>query len=209
MTPDPSENAKSSQLRNTLILFGCILLLLINNLTGFLYYRVIDIKIERLEFDSTIGNDSFAIAKNKLEIDSLKKERHSYKSLTDNATDKVNMLRHSAMQKDKADLWFFLSTSGLYILCIVTLIPVTILSYIKKKVNDSIKFIIGILFMSGMLFIIMLITNYLLSKIPIIGGNLTWNYLLNFLFQLTIIASVFLGLLSIGKRNVKRQAAQS
>jgi hypothetical protein len=107
------------------------------------------------------------------------------------------------------DLWFFLSTSGIYLACAMALISFGVIGYIRNRYTNLLHFISGVIAVIFALLLVALFSYYILSKIPDLGNNWTWNYLLNFISQIVIAGGVLLVLLALGRRTLKLRAQQA
>jgi hypothetical protein len=107
------------------------------------------------------------------------------------------------------NLWFFLSTSGIYIACALALVPVVVISYIKKQYTSLLRLISGALVVMFACFLVALASYHILRKVPDLGNNWVWNYLLNFLSQIVVAGGILLGLLALGRRTIRLRAQQA
>jgi hypothetical protein len=107
------------------------------------------------------------------------------------------------------DIWFFISTSGVYAACAMAFIPFGIIAYIRKQYTNLFRFILGTVVVMFAVLLVALFSYHLLSKVPDLGNNWAWNYLLNFISQIVVAGGILLGLLATGRRTIKLRAQQA
>lgn len=161
-----------------------LILLLINNLTGFTYYYSVGKKIELIkELDESIYNNKSDSITMNFALD-LKKEIIDEKNLSDrfsNFISNINLSKYGKkIQKNK--LLFNLSSSGLWYLLIIIIIPLSFLNGLNTPFNEK---VIGAIIMGLLLSFFAWIYYIVFSLIPIINNNWTYNYIINLLLQIS------------------------
>jgi len=192
-------------------------LLLADNLFGFTYYYNISNKIEKAASINKLIGDSSISLNNKMLLISMRNEVLSretvietverkasfmYNKLKANASnDKENSLPNQQPERRnmpaRSGFWFVISSSGIYIIFTLITIPFILVSSVRT--SDYFNFLLGSIAALGAFYGMAAFNYYVFGLIPLIGGNWVWNYLINFILQVTILGLIGV-LLSRSKR---------
>jgi len=87
--------------------------------------------------------------------------------------------------------------------------PFVVIAYVKQQYTSLLRLIAGAIIVMSAIFLVALVSYHILNKVPDLGNNWVWNYLLNFLSQIVVAGGIFLGILALGKRTLKLRAQQA
>lgn len=192
----------------SIILLALVIALLINNLLGISYYYNISRKVEQIEKINQLLTDTSLTPSTRKTLTTWENEIINRKSVWDNT---VLYVQHTFLNKElridtvkvigkepmndnpvvtaqkRNNTWFFISSSFLYLLSMLTF-P---LIYIFMQRDDSWTDVLAIsLLVEGLIFLMAWLHYWVFSFIPMLCGSWTWNYVLNVVLQSGILITM-------------------
>lgn len=189
------------------------LILIIDNVMGFTFYYNNHKKLEELTLIDNLKNSKVLSNVSLYQIEKMESEINTRKNIPgylydlaisikdtefnvkkylpkDEApSEKVNY--HPTENPPRNNLILYLCSSWIFIMSSFIILVETIKKILKSKdVGLMFKDFVSAVFVIGMIILISLIPYYLLGKIPIIGKNWSWNYVLIF-FAPIIVGLIF------------------
>ncbi len=190
--------------------------MLANNIFGFTYYYNISNKLEKISAINLILKDSTITANNKLELTRIREEVLERVTIPEAIADRVsnayaqlkktNLNAHEdkaastqsiAIVSPRSSTWFLLSTSGLYIILVIVLLPVGLIAVMQTK--EALNGILGLFVVAFVMYGIGAFNYYVLNLLPQFGNSWAWNYALNAVIQISLLALLSLTYIRINK----------
>jgi len=187
--------------RATVIVLVLSLILLVDNITGFSFYYNKQRQLDQLKSISQLLKDTTISADTKTKLTALEQQTLDRKTIVDyslsflknisltSSSQPQNIKKNNA-KSIRNDFWFLVSSSGLYILVTILLVPVIL--FTDKKTPFFRLLATLIIFVFIMTFTAWF--NYWLFDIIIpdqLFGSWTWNYVANFLLQIGLVVGLF------------------
>jgi len=209
-----TDGTKKLSIRSATTIASIIILLFLDNVIGFSYYYNIDKKLSIVTQINTVLKDTSLQKGNKTYLVQLRNEIINHKSVKDKMWD---FLKNSNFQTNHT-----LTSSGIYyllniisatsfpIFITIIVVFVTVPMLLKKKgtffddTNSTI--ILKILGITALLYFVGILEVRVLLSIPLIFGNLIYNYCLNIAVNFLLL---FLFHISINKFNKHKVAKKS
>jgi hypothetical protein len=209
-----TDSEKRLSARATVFIIAICTLLIVDNLIGFSYYYNKQRQLEQLKSitellaDTTLTNDTRA------KLVTLQTQTFDRKNIIDysssflkNISSTDNKQSQNTTKTDakiiRNNIWFLITSSGLYILVTIFVVPVLLLTDRKtpflKLLASMIIFILVMFFTSWF--------NYWLfdKLIPDkLFGSWTWNYIVNFVLQIGLILGLLFATNTMNKTNASR-----
>ncbi|SDX75200.1 hypothetical protein [Flavobacterium degerlachei] len=196
-----TDSNKRLSTRATVIVLFIFSILLIDNITGFSHYYNKERQLEQLKSISVLLKDTTLAKLTRLELISLQKETFNRKNLVDHSLSFIKYMRstnnesnsnvtNTAKMPPRNDVWFLLSTSGIYILVTLLLIPILLLT---DKTTPFLKLIATLIIFGIVMFFTSWFNYWLFDKIipDMLFGSWIWNYIINFMIQIALIAGLY------------------
>lgn len=194
-----TDSNKRLSAKATIVVLTVIALLLTDNIIGFSHYYNNQRQLEQLKSISTLLKDSTLNSETKKNLLELQKTTFTRKNILEKSIDFMRGLKFNLSDEDenasskvegaRNDFWFLMSTSGLYILITILLIPVLL---ITDKKTPFLKLVATLIIFS----LVMAFTswfNYWLFELIIpdrLFGNWIWNYVINAIIQIGLIVGL-------------------
>ena len=177
-------------------IIGITLFIAIDKIVGFSYHYFIDKKIEEVELVGRILKDTTLEKNNRKELITLRQDILSKKYFYDYIADEVESIinndssikevsnKNSNIQEPRNNFIFLMSSSACYIIIYLVVLIAYLFdkkfSILQRIAMEIIIVVLGVILIS--------ILNWILGYVPKISQN-TWNYnyVLNFLIQITLI----------------------
>jgi hypothetical protein len=195
-------------------ILALISVVVIDNVTGFSYYYNKNRQLEQLESIKILLSDSTLTTETRQKLVVLESHVLDRKSIMDYS---LSFFKNISLTSSKPsqntinnngkiirnNIWFLLSTSGVYILTTIFVVPVLFITDRKtpfwKLLASMIVFVVVMFFTSWF--------NYwLFDKIipDKLWGSWTWNYIINFLLQIGLLIGLYSATTIMNKSNASR-----
>lgn len=186
----------------------------LDNVTGFSYYYNKNRQLEQLETIKILLSDSTLTVETRQKLVVLESHVLDRKSIIDYSLSffKNISLTSSKQSQDtinnnpkiiRNNIWFLLSTSGIYILTTIFVVPVFLITDRKTpfwKLFASMLIFTIVMFVTSWFFY-WLFDNILPDRL---FGSWTWNYIVNFILQIGLIIGMYFATTTINKSNASR-----
>ena len=200
--------------KTLIVIFSLATIFLVDNILGFSYYYSTGKKIEnvlalnRIINDTTTDSDTKIIAKT-LRTDLMTRKNIINQSvlffrnikLTNSKTDQTRPTIAAEKTKDsiiRNNFWFHLSSSGLFYLLGITLLP---FMFFMNPYESLIQRIATSIFTTLMFMSFGLVFYWICDFIPqLYFKTWIWNYLLNFVLQIVPVSSIIIYGNKMGKK---------
>jgi hypothetical protein len=196
-----TDRSKRLSTRATVIILTLFCILLIDNIFGVSFYYNKQRQLDQLQSVSLLLKDSTLSKETHLELVSLERQALNRKSIIDYSLSFFqNMSWTSSKQSQNTtnnnanpirnNFWFLISSSGLYILVTLFVVPVVLLS----KSNTPLLKLIATMVMFVIVMVFTCWFNYwLLDKLipDRLFGSWIWNYIVNFIVQIGLIVGLY------------------
>lgn len=183
--------------RATVVILTLIFLIFADNIIGFTHYYNNQRKLEQLESIANLLKDPNISESTKTQLKELEYSTFKRQDIIDQSSSflkNIEWTSSNASQNKinnsgkiiRNNLWFLLSTSGIYILITIILVPVML---ITDKQTAFLKLLASMFIFSVIMFFTSWFNYWLFDKIipDQLFGNWTWNYIINFLLQVGLI----------------------
>lgn len=207
-----TDRSKRLSTRATVIILTIFCIVLVDNITGFSHYYNKQRQLDQLNSISVLLNDTLLSNETKKELVELEKQTFKRKNIIDYSLTFINNISWTSQTSTKAkneiiiernEIWFLVSSSGLYIIVTIFVVPVILLTDKKtpffKLIASMIMFVIVMFFTCWF--------NYWLFDIIIpkkVFGSWTWNYILNFVLQIGLIIGLIFATNTMNKTNANK-----
>jgi len=200
-----TDRSKRLSARATVIIITLFCVLLLDNIFGVSFYYNKQRQLDQLKSITQLLKDTTLTADTRTKLIALEQQTLDRKTIIDYSSSFLKNISYTSSKQSlnitnnranpiRNDFWFLISSSGLYILVTIILVPVILFADKKTPIFRLIAtLLIFIIVMSFTAFF-----NYwFFDKIipDHLFGSWTWNYIVNFLFQIGLI----LGLLWASK----------
>lgn len=206
-----TDRSKRLSTRATVIILTIFCLVLVDNIIGFSHYYNNQRKLDQLKSISVLLDDPFLSIQTKSELLELEKQTFKRKNIIDYSIYLINNISWSEKSKieesvsiKRNDIWFLISTSGLYILVTIIVVPVLLLT--DKKTPFS-KLLASMIMFAIVMFFTSWFNYWLFDKIipDRVFGNWTYNYIINFVLQIGLVIGLFFATNTMNKVNTTRK----
>jgi hypothetical protein len=209
-----TDSEKRLSARATVFIISICTLLIVDNLIGFSYYYNKQRQLEQLKSITELLADTTLTTDTRAKLVTLQNQTFDRKNIIDysssflkNIASTDNKQSQNTTKADtkiiKNNIWFLLSSSGLYILVTIFVVPVLLLTDRKtpflKLLASMIIFILVMFFTSW--FNYWLFDKLLPDKL---FGSWNWNYIINFVLQIGLILGLFFATNTMNKTNASR-----
>lgn len=196
-----TDRSKRLSTRATVSILTIVCILLVDNIFGFSFYYNKQRQLSQLQSVSLLLKDSTLSNETHSKLVLLEKQALNRKSIIDHSLSFLHNMSWTSSRQDqnltdgnvktlRNNFWFLISSSGLYILATIFIVPVILLT---DKKTPFLK-----LFASMVLFIVVMIFtswfNYWLFDKVIpnrLFGSWIWNYIVNFAVQIGLILGLY------------------
>ncbi len=194
-----TDSKKRLSSRAAIIVLIIVTIFLFDNIFGFSEYFNNGRQLDQLKSISILLKDSTIKGDVRLDLISMQSKTLKRKNLIDNTIDFFESLSVSNQKKNvsaitskqtpisqRNNLWFLFSSSGLYIIVGILLIPVML---ITDKTTPILK-LIATLIMMAIIFTFGAWFNYWLFDLFLhdkVFGSWVWNYLFSFILQIVFV----------------------
>jgi hypothetical protein len=210
-----TDSEKRLSARATVFIISIFTLFLVDNLTGLSFYYNNQRQLEQLKLITELASDTTLTKETKVKLLKLQNETLERKNIIDYSSSflkNITLMSSKQTQKTKNiptksirnNVWFLISSSGLYILVTIFVVPVLLLTDKKtpflKLLASMIVFVLVMFFTSWF--------NYWLFEKIIpneIFGSWTWNYIINFVMQIGLIIGLVFATNTMNKINASHQ----
>ena len=195
-----TDKSKRLSARAAIFIICVLLILLADNIVGFSYYYNKERQLEQLKSVTDLLKDPAVDAQTRRKLLSLQREFLNRKDVIDHisgighnisiSSDQTVSPTENKALESRNFYWFLFSTSGIYILVTVILLPILLLF-------DRNTPFLQLLLMEIIFGIVMFFTawfNYWLFDkiIPYkLFGSWTWNYIVNFILQIILMIGLY------------------
>jgi hypothetical protein len=185
--------------------------LLANNLFGFTYYYNIHNKSEKIKEINELLKDSTITGVEKSTLINIRSEVLYRQTIVEIAAEKIadaysylktktfhkkqpqqNTEKPGRLMAARNNFWFLMSTSGLYIIVLLIAVPAILLASFQS--GQAFNALIGAILIIAIFYSISAFFYYAFGLIPRIAENWAWNYVLNFVLQITLTTLAAVGL---------------
>lgn len=194
-----TDRSKRLSARATIIVLTICCLIFIDNIIGFSYYYNRQRQLDQLQSISVLMKDSTLSRmthENLIKLEQQTFERQNIIELSSKFFKNIfssSTKREIVENKEKFtrnNFWFLISTSGLYIIVTIFVVPVLL---ITDKKTPFLKLIATLLIFMVVMFFSSWFNFWLLDKlIPNkLFGSWIWNYILNFIIQIGLVSGLY------------------
>ena len=195
-----TDKSKRISARATIFIISILLLLLADNIVGFSYYYNKERQLEQLKTVTVLLKDNTLDIRTRYKLKLLQQEFLSRKDFIDHivsfgdnisiASQKSNDVTINESLKKRSFYWFLFSTSGIYILVTIILLPILLLF---DRNTPFLQLLLMLIMFAIVMFFTSWFNYWLFDKIiPYeIFGSWVWNYIINFLLQMVLISGLY------------------
>lgn len=187
--------------RATVITLALVLVLLVDNITGFSFYYNKERQLDQLKSISLLLKDSAISADTKTKLVALEQQTLERKTIVDYSLSFLKKISWTSSKQSqntinnnpkiiRNEFLFFISSSGLYVLVIMLTVPIILLT---DKKTPFFKLIATLLISIIIMGFTAWFNYWLFDKlIPArLFGSWTWNYVANFLLQIGLAIGLY------------------
>ncbi len=183
--------------RATIFVLSVFIIILADNIIGFSHYYNKTRQLDQLEKVTTLLKDSTLNPTVRKDLTVLQQESLNRKTFIDYCNDFLNKIVDSNPKKSvirngvqRNEYWFIVSTSGIYIIITVLLVPVLLLT---ARTIPFLQLITMLLIFVTVMFFTSWFNYWLFDKIipDELFGSWTWNYVINILLQILLFFGLY------------------
>lgn len=206
-----TDSEKRLSARATVFIISVFTLFLVDNLTGLSFYYNNQRQLEQLKLITELSADTTLTKETKVKLLKLQNEILERKNIIDYSSfflKNITLMSSKQTQKTKNipiksirnNVWFLISSSGLYILVTIFVVPVLLLT---DKRTPFLKLLASMIVFILVMFFTCWFNYWLFEKlIPNeIFGSWTWNYVINFVMQIGLIIGLVFATNTMNKTN--------
>lgn len=189
-----TDRSKRLSAKATVIILAIAAILLMDNISGFSFYYNKQRQLEQLKSITELLKDTTLSSNTRIELIILEQQTLNRKNIVDysfslfkNLTLISSKSNQNAINNNRKssrnDLWFFISSSGIYLLVVILAIPIIFLTDKKTPIFR----LIATMLISALIIAFTAWFNYWLFGVIIpdqLFGSWIWNYIVNFLLQI-------------------------
>lgn|SRR5690554_3194834 len=189
-------------------------IIVIDNITGFSYYYNKNRQLEQLETIKILLSDSTLTSETRQKLIVLETHVLERKSIIDYSLTFLKNISLTNSKQSEAtknnngkiirnNIWFLMSTSGIYILTTILVVPVFL--FMDKK-TPFLKLLASMIVFVIVMFFTSWFNYWLFDKIipDRLWGNWTWNYIINFILQVGLMIGLYSATTIMNKTNASR-----
>jgi len=189
-------------------------IIVIDNITGFSYYYNKNRQLEQLETIKILLSDSTLTSETRQKLIVLETHVLERKSIIDYSLTFLKNISLTNSKQSEAtknnngkiirnNIWFLMSTSGIYIL--TTILVVLVFLFMDKK-TPFLKLLASMIVFVIVMFFTSWFNYWLFDKIipDRLWGNWTWNYIINFILQVGLMIGLYSATTIMNKTNASR-----
>ena len=206
-----TDSEKRLSARETVFIISIFTFFLVDNLTGLSFYYNNQRQLEQLKLITELSADTTLTKETKVKLLKLQNETLERKNIIDYSSSFLkNIILMSSKQTQKTknipiksirnNVWFLISSSGLYILVTIFVVPVLLLT---DKRTPFLKLLASMIVFILVMFFTCWFNYWLFEKIipNEIFGSWTWNYVINFVMQIGLIIGLVFATNTMNKTN--------
>jgi hypothetical protein len=202
-----TDKSKTPSTRATFTILILCGILLVDNITGFSYYFNKQRQLEQLQSISILLKDSTLSPKIHERLIQLETQIFERKSILDysigflkNIFSNSGQIPIDSARKTRSNFWFLISSSGFYILVTIFIAPIML--FLNKK-SSLLTRLATILIFSTVMFFTSWFFYWLMDKLipDRLFGSWIWNYVINFIAQISLIIGLYWSTKIINKTN--------
>jgi hypothetical protein len=204
-----TDTKKRLSTRATIFILSVISILVIDNVIGFSHYYNKQKQLDQLKTISELLDNPTLTQNTKQELKKLELETFERQNILNyslsflkNIASTDNKLSQNITKKEtstiRSNIWFLISSSGLYILVTILVIPVLLLT---DRKTPFLKLLASMIMFGLVMFFTSWFNYWLFDKIILdeLFGSWTWNYIANFLLQIGLIIGLLFATKTIEK----------
>ena len=206
-----TNKSNSLSAKATIVILTLFIIVIADNIIGFSYYYNKEKQLEQLKSVTFLLKENSISSENRkklinLEIETLnRKNIIDYLSLsfdsisfTNSTTSKKTINNKDGIVRD--DFWFLISTSGIYMLITILILPILLLT---DRKTPFLKLVATLLIFSLVMVITSWFNYWLFDKIipNHLFGSWVFNYILNFILQISLMYGLYWATNNINKIN--------
>lgn len=209
-----TDSEKRLSARATVFIITIFTLLVVDNLIGFSYYYNKQRQLEQLKSITELLSDTTLNTETRARLITLRNQTFDRKNLIDyslsflkNIASIDNKQSQSITKNDtkiiRNNIWFLISSSGLYILVTIFVVPVLLLT---DRRTPFLKLLASMIIFIFIMFFTAWFNYWLFDKLipDKVFGSWTWNYLINFSLQIGLIIGLSFATKTMNKTNASR-----
>lgn len=191
-----TDSSKRLSARATIIIFTILIVIIIDNITGFSYYYNKQRQLNQLSTVLSLLKDTTLTPETRSKLLIMEKQCLDRKSIVEHSISFISKNAVSISNKSinpnippRNEFWFIASSSGIYLLITLFVVPVLLVSNKKTSFFKMLAVLIVFIIVMSMTSIF----NYWLFDkiIPYyLFGNWLWNYVLNFIIQIALFFGI-------------------
>lgn len=187
--------------RATVIILVLAVVLLVDNISGFSFYYNKQRQLDQLKSISQLLKDTTMSRDTKTKLAALERQTLDRKNIIDYSLSFLKKISWTSSRQSqntinnngnsiRNEFWFFISSSGLYVLVIVLTVPIILLT---DKKTPFFKLIATLLISIVIIGFTAWFNYWLFDKIipDRLFGSWTWNYIANFLLQIGLAIGLY------------------
>ena len=198
-----TDTKKRLSTRATIFILSVLTIFIIDNVIGFSHHYNNQKKLDQLKTISELLDRPNLTKNTKKELKLLESEtfdrqnilNYSLSFLKNIASTDITNAETSTI---RSNVWFLISSSGLYILVTILVVPVMLLT---DRKTPFLKLLASMIMFGLVMFFTSWFNYWLFDKIipDELFGSWTWNYISNFILQIGLIAGLYFATKTIEK----------
>jgi hypothetical protein len=206
-----TNRSNSLSAKATIVILTLFTIFIADNIIGFSYYYNKDKQLEQLKSITFLLKESSISSENRKYLINLESETLNRKDIVDYSSllfENISEISSAMSQKTinnkdsviRNDFWFLISTSGIYILVTVLILPIILLT---DRKTPFLKLVATLLIFSLVMIFTTWFNYWLFDKIipNQIFGSWIFNYILNFILQISLMYGLYWATNNINKIN--------
>lgn len=206
-----TDSNKRLSAKTAIVILTLLSVLVIDSVTGFSYYYNNQRKLDQLVSIKNILNDTTLTSETRHKLVVMQSKVFERKNIFDCSLSFLKNISLSSSKNNQTtiknkdsiirnDIWFLISTSGFYILVTILVVPIMLFTDKNtpfwKLLASIIMFVIIMFFTSWFMY-------WLLDKIipDDLFGSWTWNYIINSVIQVGLVAGMYFATKTMNKIN--------
>ena len=204
-----TDSKKRLSKRATIFILTIASILIFDNIIGFSYYYNSNRKLEQLDVISkllekqTLSENSKSELK-KIELETINRQDFiDYSlsfllSMSSTNNNKSQIITNTETKTIRNNIWFLISSSGIYILVTILIVPVLLLT---DRKTSFLKLLASVIMFSIVMFFTSAFNYWLFGEIipDELFGSWIWNYIVNFIIQIGLLVGLYYATKTIEK----------